>query len=79
MRQTLDTVIAQSVRPTRWVIVDDGSTDASPGILAEYASQHDWIEIVTRADRGRRAIGPGVVDAFYLCIISLPEIIIDPL
>src|SRR5439155_25350163 len=26
MRQTLDSVIAQSVRPARWVIVDDGST-----------------------------------------------------
>lgn len=65
MRQTLDTVIGQSVTPTRWVIVDDGSTDATPQILAEYARQHSWIEIVTRADRGHRAVGPGVVDAFY--------------
>lgn len=65
MRQTLDTVVAQSVRPTRWVIVDDGSTDATPGILAEYATRHDWITIVTRKDRGRRAVGPGVIEAFY--------------
>ena len=34
MRQTLDSVIAQSVRPALWVIVDDGSTDESPAILA---------------------------------------------
>jgi glycosyltransferase involved in cell wall biosynthesis len=65
MRQTLDTVVAQSVRPTRWVIVDDGSTDATPGILAEYAARHDWISVVTRTDRGRRAVGPGVIEAFY--------------
>ena len=65
MRQTLDTVVAQSVRPTRWVIVDDGSTDATPGILAEYAARHDWISVVTRGDRGRRAVGPGVIEAFY--------------
>jgi biofilm PGA synthesis N-glycosyltransferase PgaC len=65
MRQTLDTVIAQSIRPTKWVIVDDGSTDETPQILAEYAKQHDWIKIVTRADRGRRAVGPGVIEAFY--------------
>ena len=65
MRQTLDTVVAQSLRPTKWVIVDDGSTDATPAILAEYAKKHEWIEIVTRADRGHRAVGPGVVDAFY--------------
>jgi biofilm PGA synthesis N-glycosyltransferase PgaC len=65
MRQTLDTVVAQSLRPTKWVIVDDGSTDETPAILAEYARKHEWIEIVTRADRGHRAVGPGVVDAFY--------------
>ena len=65
MRQTLDTVIAQSVRPARWVIVDDGSTDATPQILADYAAKHDWIQIVTRKDRGRRAVGPGVIEAFY--------------
>ena len=65
MRQTLDSVIAQSVRPAKWVIVDDGSTDNSPAILAEYAQRHDWIRIVTRPDRGARSVGPGVVDAFY--------------
>ena len=65
MRQTLDTVIAQSVRPARWVIVDDGSTDETPQILAEYATRHDWIKIVTRTDRGRRAVGAGVIEAFY--------------
>ena len=65
MRQTLDSVVAQSLRPAKWVIVDDGSTDDTPRILAEYAARHDWIEIVTRSDRGHRAVGPGVVDAFY--------------
>jgi poly-beta-1,6-N-acetyl-D-glucosamine synthase len=65
MRETLDTVIAQSVPPTKWVIVDDGSTDATPEILQEYAAKHPWIQIVTRKDRGHRAVGPGVIDAFY--------------
>jgi poly-beta-1,6-N-acetyl-D-glucosamine synthase len=65
MRQTLDTVIAQTILPAKWVIVDDGSTDATPQILAEYAKKHDWIQIVTRTDRGHRAVGPGVIDAFY--------------
>jgi glycosyltransferase involved in cell wall biosynthesis len=65
MRQTLESVLAQSVRPAKWVIVDDGSTDDTPRILAEYAQRHPWIEVVTRADRGRRAVGPGVVEAFY--------------
>src|SRR6185437_7233108 len=65
MRHTLESVIAQTIRPALWVIVDDGSTDESPAILADYASRHDWIRIVTRPDRGTRAVGPGVIDAFY--------------
>lgn len=65
MRETLDSVLAQSVPPTKWVIVDDGSTDATPEILQEYAAKHAFIQIVTRKDRGHRAVGPGVIDAFY--------------
>ena len=65
MRQTLDSVIAQTVLPAKWVIVDDGSTDETPQILAQYAAQYPWIQIVTRQDRGHRAVGPGVIDAFY--------------
>lgn len=65
MRETLDTVTTQSILPTKWVIVDDGSTDATPKILQEYAAKHAWIQIVTRKDRGHRAVGPGVIDAFY--------------
>jgi hypothetical protein len=33
--------------------------------LADYAAQYPWIQIVTRKDRGHRAVGPGVIDAFY--------------
>jgi glycosyltransferase involved in cell wall biosynthesis len=65
MRDTLDSVINQSIRPTKWVIVDDGSTDQTPDILQEYQSKHRWIEIVARKDRGQRSVGPGVIEAFY--------------
>lgn len=65
MRKTLDSVVAQSVTPAKWVIIDDGSTDDTPQILADYAAQHDWIEVVTKPDRGHRAVGPGVIEAFY--------------
>jgi glycosyltransferase involved in cell wall biosynthesis len=65
MRETLESVVSQSIRPAKWIIVDDGSTDSTPQILAEYQARHDWIELVTRRDRGARAVGPGVIDAFY--------------
>jgi biofilm PGA synthesis N-glycosyltransferase PgaC len=65
MRETLESVATQSVLPVKWVIVDDGSTDASLEILQDYAARYDWIEIVRRENRGHRAVGPGVIDAFY--------------
>jgi biofilm PGA synthesis N-glycosyltransferase PgaC len=65
MRQTLDSVAAQTVLPTQWIIVDDGSTDNTPLILKTYADKYPWIKIVTRKDRGRRSVGPGVIEAFY--------------
>ncbi len=64
-RQCLDSVLQQTVTPSLWVIVDDGSRDETPQILKEYADKVDWIKIVQRKDRGKRAVGPGVIDAFY--------------
>jgi glycosyltransferase involved in cell wall biosynthesis len=64
-RRTLDSVIAQSVPPTLWIIVDDGSRDETPEILAEYAAKYPFIKIVHREDRGFRKLGGGVIDAFY--------------
>ena len=65
MRRTLKSVIAQTFKPAKWVIVDDGSIDQTPEILKEYSKRHNWIKVVTRENRGHRAVGPGVIDAFY--------------
>jgi len=65
IRRTLESTVNQTVPPTCWVIVDDGSTDDTPKILAEYAAQYDFIKIVPKEDRGHRAVGPGVIEAFY--------------
>lgn len=64
-RRTLDSVTSQTIPPTKWVIVDDGSSDETPQILAEYAERFDYIQVVRREDRGGRKVGPGVIDAFY--------------
>ena len=56
---------AQSVPPVLWVVVDDGSTDGTPAILDEYAGRLPYLRVMRRTDRGRRQVGPGVIEAFY--------------
>lgn len=64
-QRTITSVLSQTVLPSLWVIVDDGSTDNTPQLIAEAAEKNPWIKIVRREDRGKRAVGPGVIDAFY--------------
>jgi glycosyltransferase involved in cell wall biosynthesis len=64
-RRTLDSVTSQSIPPALWIIVDDGSRDQTPAILAEYAARYPYIRILRREDRGFRKLGGGVIDAFY--------------
>jgi biofilm PGA synthesis N-glycosyltransferase PgaC len=65
MRRTLDSVLAQSVPPALWVVVDDGSTDETAAILDNYRARMPYLKVVSRANRGRRSVGPGVIEAFY--------------
>ncbi|MEX0744689.1 MAG: glycosyltransferase family 2 protein [Phycisphaeraceae bacterium] len=64
-RRTLDSVTRQTIPPALWVIVDDGSTDETPAILAEYEQRFHFIRILRRHNAGQRRVGPGVIDAFY--------------
>ncbi len=64
LRFTLDSMLAQTIRPVEWVIVNDGSGDATGEIVDEYAQQYPWIRALHRKNRGYRKSGGGVVEAF---------------
>lgn len=50
----LRSVIAQTVRPIKWVIVSDGSTDGTDEIVARYVADHPWIEQIRMPERRER-------------------------
>ena len=64
VRNTLDAMLAQTVRPKEWLFVDDGSRDDTRAIVESYASEHPWIRVVSRENRGFRQLGSGVIAAF---------------
>lgn len=70
---TLRSVIHQTRRPDRWVIVDDDSRDATAEIVARYAAEQPWIELVRRQRGGERQLGPGVVAAFNAGLAHLAD------
>ncbi len=72
MRRTLESVAAQTVPPALGVVVDDGSTDETPTILQEYSRRLPYLKVVRRSDRGRRSVGPGVIEAFYAGLETVP-------
>ena len=51
-RQCLDSVVNQTLRDIEVVCVDDGSTDGSTAILAEYAAKDPRIRVLRQENRG---------------------------
>jgi glycosyltransferase involved in cell wall biosynthesis len=73
---TIQAMIGQTLRPKRWVIVDDGSRDGTPGILARYAERYSWITVVSVARDAKRRLGVAEVRAFdhgYRLVCHLPH------
>src|SRR5262245_13029071 len=60
---TIEAVLAQRVRPLKWVIVSDGSTDGTDDIAARYASANPWIELLRLPERKERSFA-GKAHAF---------------
>jgi len=65
IRRTIESMVAQTVRPVEYVVVNDGSKDRTGQIIEEYARQYSWIRAVHREDRGYRKWGAGIIEAFY--------------
>lgn len=46
IEQTINSVLSQSLKPKRWVIVSDGSTDRTDEIVSYHAARNSFIELV---------------------------------
>jgi poly-beta-1,6-N-acetyl-D-glucosamine synthase len=80
LRRLAVVLVRQSVRPVAWVIVDDGSADATPVIARELSDRYSWVTailssgVTTHAGplaAGRR-IGRDVI-AFHAGLRTLAE------
>jgi glycosyltransferase involved in cell wall biosynthesis len=58
---TIESMVAQTCRPLKWVIVSDGSTDRTEEIVRRYTGLHPWIELVCMPPRKERHFGGKVI------------------
>jgi hypothetical protein len=61
--QTIQSVLKQSVLPREWVIVSDGSTDGTNGIVRQAAMLNPWIRLLQLAPRVGRSFAAVVYNA----------------
>ncbi len=67
IEKTLSSVVAQTTLPERWFIVDDGSTDQTAEIVADYAKPFPWMELIRQPQRSERNFA-GKVNAFHVAL-----------
>jgi glycosyltransferase involved in cell wall biosynthesis len=67
LERTIQSIVAQTVHPVRWIIVNDGSSDATPDIIDRYSQTYPWIQrldMPARRDRSFAAKANAVNTAF---------------
>jgi len=63
---TLKSVCAQTLKPYKWIIVNDGSTDNTVAIVRKHQMKYSWIKLVNIKNKfEKRLSGKKVIRAFY--------------
>lgn len=62
---TLNSIAAQTVLPSKVVVVNDNSTDATASIVSEFIKTHDYISLVNKTSEAIHLPGSKVIQAFH--------------
>lgn len=71
--KTLQSLVDQTLKAHKIVVVNDRSTDDTENILKEFEDQYDNISFITSLKEGEHAPGSKVIKAFYSGLETLDE------
>lgn len=77
LAEAIESILNQAFRDFEFLIVDDGSTDATPEILSTYTKQDRRIRIVRHENKGRAVslnIGIGLSKSLYVARMDADDI-----
>lgn len=77
LERVAECLVRQTVRPAKWVVVNDGSTDGTRELADSLASEHHWIRVKTLPGE-KLARGAPIVRAFsagLAALEALPEVV----
>ncbi|SEL72786.1 Glycosyltransferase involved in cell wall bisynthesis [Butyrivibrio sp. ob235] len=80
MRETIDSVLAQSYSDLELIIVNDGSTDESLSIALEYEAIDSRVKVITQTNMGvscARNIGVGEAKGEYIVFIDADDLLAE--
>ena len=61
IEKLIQSVTSQTFLPLKWVIVNDGSTDATANIVSSYLEKHEWIELLNLPSHRDRSFAAKVL------------------
>lgn len=70
---TLQSLVEQTVTPSKVVVVNDNSTDNTPDIVAEFVTRYPWIELIHKTSEAVHLPGSKVIQAFQKGLDSIDE------
>ncbi len=80
LEKCLDSIVKQTLKPIEIICVDDGSTDNSPQILAEFAAKDSRIKVITQKNSGlpsARNVGLDRAKAKYIMFADSDDYLAD--
>lgn len=62
---TLDSLVNQTLKPKRIVVVNDNSTDSTHDIVDGFKAKYSWIELINSKSSNEHLPGSKIINAFY--------------
>lgn len=80
LRRLAASLAEQTVRPQRWLIVENGSTDRTLTVASELSNEHPWVGVLALDTGESSGRGAPIVHALHAGIAALeplPEVIVN--